>query len=238
MRDAPGDAESLTGDVDAGRDDNRRLDTLGEDRRDGLEVNEDRLASAVSDIHADLTVVDRNLHAEAGRILARRNPLAIDLLDARADELLHEVLEDSAVTRASEPLGAVRGRHVEELVLHVEEEVVERSEVTRLRTRLVLGEDVAALESERHLVGRAVLGLADVDTHRVGRLRDANLEALTIVLDGNRLAARLVHADIAERDLGDIEVRDRDDGSSRHCDLIYLVSAGRPRIRFQSTFLN
>ena len=238
MRDAPGDTESLTGDVDAGRDDNRRLDALGEDGRDVLEIDDDRLASAVGDIHADLAVVDRDLHAEAGRILARRNPLAVDLLDARADELLHEVLENSAVTRASEPLGAVGRRDVEELVLHVEEEVVEVSELASLRTRLVLGEDVASLEGERHLVGRTVLGLADVDTHRVDRLGDANLEALSIVLDRNRLATRLVHADIAERDLGDIEVRDRDDGSSRHCDLIYLGLAGGPWIRFQSTFLN
>lgn len=216
MRDAPGDTEALPGDVDAGRDDNRGLDALGEDGRDVLEVDHNRLAGAVGDVHADLAIVDRDLHAEARRVLAAGNPLAIHLLHAGTDELLHEVLENRTVARASEPLGAVGRGGVEELGLHVEEEVVERPELTSLGTRLLLREDVAALEGERHLVGVPVLGLADVDTHRVHRLGDANLEALAVVLNRNRLAARLVHADVAEGDLGSIKSRDRDDCRGRH----------------------
>ena len=217
MRDAPGDTEALSGDVDARRDDDAGLHTLGEDGRDVLQVHGDRLAGAVRDVHADLSIVDRDLHAEAGRILAGGNPLAVHLLHAGTDELLHEVLEDSTITRAAEPLGAVGRRAVQELLLHVQEEVVERPEVACLGTGLRLGEDITPLQGERHLVGGPVIGLADVDPHGVGGLRDANLEALAVVLDWNRLATRLVHADIAKGDLGGIKSRDRDDCSSRHC---------------------
>lgn len=104
--------------------------------------------------------------------------------------------------------------------LHVEEEVVERPVLARLGTRLLLRVDIASLEGERHLIGRPILSLANVDSHGVDRLGDPNLELLTVVLDRNRLAARLVHADIAKGDLGGIESRDRDDRRGRHCGVI------------------
>lgn len=238
MRDAPGDTEALSGDIDTRRDDNRCLNALGEDLRDVLKIHRDRLTGAVGDIHADLSVVDGDLHPEAGRILAGGNPLAVDLLNARADELLHEILEDSTLAAASEPLAAVGSRSVQELLLHVQEEVVEVAELTGICARLRLGVDVASLERERHLIGVAVLSLADVDAHGVDRLGDADLEALSIVLDRNRLAARLVHADVAERDLGSIESRDGDNGSGRHSGVVYLGLDSDPRIRFQRRVLN
>ena len=238
MRDAPGDTEALSGDIDARRDDERGLHSLGEDGRDVLKIHSDRLASAVGDIHADDPIVDRNLHAEAGRVLARGNPLAIDALHTRAEELLHDVGEDLAGARLAEPLGAVRRADVQELLLHVQEEVVEAAEIACGRIRALLGIGVTALERERHLVGGPVLGVPDVDSEGIHGLGDANLEALAVVLDRNRLATRLVHADIAERDLGSVEVRDRDDGRGRHCVRVYLALPADPPIRFQSIFLN
>ena len=238
MRDAPRDTEALSGDIDTRRDDDGGLNSLGEDRGDVLEIDRDRLAGAVSDIHADDAVVDRDLHAEAGRVLAGRNPLAVDTLDAGAEELLHDVRQNLAGARLAEPLGAVRRADVEELLLHVEEEVVEDAVLASAGVSTLLRVGVTALERERHLVGVAILRLADVDAHGIHRLGDADLKALSIVLDRNSLATRLVHADIAEGDLGGIKSGRRDDCSGRHCVRVYLSSPAKPPIRFQSMFLN
>jgi hypothetical protein len=179
----------------------------------------------IRDIHRHATIVDGNLHAEGRRILASGNPLAINLLHARRDELLHAVRQNLLGTRLAEPLDAVGERRLEELLLHIQEEVVETTEFTGLGSSTLLRIRVATLERKRELITGTILGVTDVDSHRIHGLGKTDLEILTVVLDGNRLATRLVHADIAKGDLVDVEVRDRDDRASSHCvlSMIYTI---------------
>jgi len=174
----------------------------------------------IRNIHRHTTIVHGNLHAEGGRILASGNPLAIDLLNTWRDELLHAVRKNLLRTRLAEPLDAVGDRRLEELLLHIKEEVVESSELSCILSRTLLCKRVATLEGKRQLIASTILALANVDSHRVHGLGDTDLEVLAVVLDRNSLATRLVHADIAERDLVDVEIRDRDDCASSHCVVI------------------
>jgi len=171
----------------------------------------------IGNIHGHTSIIDGDLHAEGRRILASGNPLAINLLHARRDELLHAVRQHLLGARLTEPLDAVGQRSLKKLLLHIQEEVVERTEFTCLSCCTLLCERIATLEGQSQLITGTVLGVANVDSHRIHRLGKTDLEILTVVLDRNRLATRLVHADIAKGDLVDVEVRNRDDCASCHC---------------------
>jgi hypothetical protein len=88
----------LTRHVDARCNDYTGFHTLGEDAGDVLKSDFHRLSILICDIHADTTIIDRNLHAEARRILASRFPDTIDLFNTWTDELLHRITKSGFFT--------------------------------------------------------------------------------------------------------------------------------------------
>jgi hypothetical protein len=178
----------------------------------------------VRDVHGHTTIIDWNLHAEGGRILTGGNPLTVNLLHTRRDELLHAVRQNLLGARLAEPLDAVSQRCLKKLLLHIQEEVVERTELTSLRISTLLCKGVTSLEGESQLIAGAILGITNINAHGIHRLGKADLEILAVVLDRNSLATRFVHADIAKGDLVDVEVRNRDDCASSHCVLSMIYT--------------
>ena len=221
MRDAPGDTEALPGDIDTRRDDDGGLNSLGEDRGDVLEIDRDRLAGAVGDIHADDAVVDRDLHAEARRILPVRNPLSTLLLHTRTDQRLHTVAENVLLTLTSKPRLGLSNSRLDDLLLKVLQKVIHLTDLTGLGRCTLLRVGVTPAQAGEHGVVGAILSLLDRNPHRILKLGDTHLEVLSIVLDRDTLGpVVLADTDVTESHLVDVEVGSVDDCIDGHFALV------------------
>ena len=126
---------------------------------------------------------------------------------------------------------------LDELLLHVQAEVVEGTDIAAIGAT-ILGIGVAALERGQKTVV-TLTGLLVRANHNAGRVvdtRDADLKRLTIVLDRNGLATSLVRTNIADADAGDVQVLRRDDCSGSHIELCELSWPRCHRILFPHTF--
>jgi len=217
---APRHTAASARDIDAGRDHHATLHALRKHLIEAALRESNGVTLLIDRIHPDLSIPDRDLHAERRGILSIRNPLAIDLLNARRENRLECVANNSLGASLAKPAPTVLGRRGNDLLREIQEEVVELTDLTAIRGAL-LCVGVAALQgSEQAVTVLALLIRACDHAGRIEDARNANLERLPVILDGNGLTSSLVGANLANGDAGDVQVLRRDDCSGSHVDLL------------------
>lgn len=237
--DTPRDPEALIDHLDARRDHEIGLDTLGEDVRDRVRTNVDRNALVIDDRRLDDAVVDRDLETDTGCVLAVGHARTIRLAITGSREIRTITVRHALLaTRLTEPASTVCDRDVNDLVIEIVEEVLELSKVARLRTGTRLIVRVATRETAEELVVNltGLLILADENTTGEAHLGESDLEILTVLLERDCDTALRVLARLGGRELGDLEVAGGDD-RGRHLGLrVYLYHSKKGVIRFHRLF--
>ena len=173
---APGHAETSARNIDARCEHHATLDALSEHLLEVVLGQNNRVTLLINRVHPDLAIPDRDLHAERRRILAVRNPLAIHLLNAGRENRLHRLAQNSLGLRLTEPLARVAHRMLDELLLKVQEEVVERTDIAVICAALLCIRVTTLQRREKAVTTLALLVLADDDTGGVVDARNADLQ--------------------------------------------------------------
>jgi hypothetical protein len=180
----PRHTKATAGDhIDAATDYKITLDTLRKDRRQSIGRRIYRVTRTIYDLGRNATVVHRNLRLETRRVLAIRNPLAIDIILRRTDDTIETLADTLLGALLTEPLDAVLHSCGDNTLLQIDQKVIELLDI-RTVGRVILRIRITSCE-RTHQGIRGSSGLlirTDHNTARKGKSGHENLHVLTFIL--------------------------------------------------------